>query len=532
MISNKELLKSEKGPKYNPFGKNIRTALVYPNFYSIGMSNLGFQTIYHLLNSYTNTYCERIFLSNEEKIYSFENNQSLNSFNFIFFSLSFEGDYPNIVKILDKGNIPVFACDRDETHPVIAGGGVCAFLNPEPVADFFDYFVIGEAEEVLSRLIDIYDKNYSGGFKTKKERESYLIEISKIEGVYVPQFYNFVYNNKNEITSVEVQKGAPSKIKRLYIKDLDSLPILPQITSPHLEFGDMFLLEVGRGCPFQCNFCGATSVYKPYRFRSLETIKKIVRGQKGIKTFGLISPAVSCYPKMEELFELFYSEKAKTSFSSLRIDKIDDKLALLLSENNQSTITLAPECGSQRMRNMVNKKIEEEDILMAIENLAKHKIKNIKLYFMIGLPEEKPEDIEAIYALTQKIRDVTITVYKKTKYLTKITIHITPYVPKPHTPWQDISMSDEEDLRSKLHFLHKSVSELGSIKLEAEDVKNAILQSVYSRGDRKLAEFIIALSRSENKNWKIAGKKSGFAWQRYLSTEHYGKILPWELISE
>lgn len=506
--------------------------MAYPNFYSIGMSNLGFQTIYHLLNSYPDTHCERIFLSDEDKIYSFENNQSLNSFNFIFFSLSFEGDYPNIVKILDKGNIPLFARDRDETHPVIAGGGVCAFLNPEPVADFFDYFVIGEAEEVLSKLIDIYDKKYSGGFKTKKERESYLTEISKIEGVYVPQFYNFVYNDKNEIESVEIKNGAPSKIKRLFIKDLDSLPILPQITGPHLEFGDMFLLEVGRGCPFQCNFCGAASVYKPYRYRSLETIKKIVRGQKEIKTFGLISPAVSCFPKMDELFEFFSSEKARMSFSSMRIDKIDDKLARLLSENKQQTITIAPECGSQRMRNMVNKKIEEEDILQAIGNLAKYKIKNIKLYFMIGLPGETQEDIEAIYALTQKIRDVTIKIYKNTKYFTRITIHVTPYVPKPHTPWQNISMGGEDELKTKLHFLHRSVSALGSVKLEAEDLKDAVLQSIYSRGDRKTADLIIALSRSEIKNWKIVSKKINFIWQRYLSTEHYGKILPWKLISE
>lgn len=216
MISNKELLNSEKGPKYSPYGKNIRTALAYPNSYSVGMSNLGFQTIYHLLNSYPNTYCERIFLSQDAKIYSFENNQSLNSFNFIFFSLSFEGDYPNIVKILDKGNIPVKACDRDETHPLIAGGGVCAFLNPEPIANFFDYFVIGEAEEVLHKLIDIYDENYSGGFKTKKDRDSYLIDISKIEGVYVPKFYNFVYNDKNEIGSVEIQNDAPSGIKKAF----------------------------------------------------------------------------------------------------------------------------------------------------------------------------------------------------------------------------------------------------------------------------------------------------------------------------
>ncbi|MEW6088251.1 MAG: radical SAM protein [bacterium] len=532
MISNRELLKSEKGPEYSPYGKNIKAALAYPNFYPVGMSSLGFQTIYHLLNSFNNVYCERIFLSEDEKQSSFETKQSLNSFNFLFFSLSFEGDYPNTVKILEKGNIPVFASGRDETHPLVAGGGVCVFLNPEPVAGFFDYFVIGEAEEVLNKLIDIYAKNYPDGFKTKMDRESYLKDISKIEGVYVPEFYDFIYNDKNEIASVEIQNGAPSKIKRLFIKDLDSLPVLPQITSPFSEFRNMFLIEIGRGCPYQCNFCGATSVYKPYRYRSLESIKKIVLEQGNIESFGLISPAVSCYPEMDELFDFFSLKNSRISFSSLRIDKIDDKLAHLLSQNNQKTITLAPECGSQRMRNMVNKKIKEGDILQAVENLAENKIKNIKLYFMIGLPGETQEDIFAIYALTQKIRDVTIKIYKNTKNLVKITIHITPYVPKPHTPWQDVCMSSEEDLKSKLHFLQKAISGLGSIKLETEDVKSAILQSIFSRGDRRLAGFIKALSRTENKNWKITGKNMKFIWQKYLSTEHYGKILPWKLISE
>ncbi|MBU4257867.1 MAG: radical SAM protein, partial [Proteobacteria bacterium] len=401
--SNKRYAESEIGTIKKDCRECIRIALIYPNKYHVGMSNLGFQTVYHLLNNIEDVACERSFLpdktgSSRDVITTIESGRPISDFDIIAFSISFENDYPNLLTILEKADIPLHSSDRGTPHPLIIAGGVACFLNPEPISSFIDCFLIGEAELMLPRFIDCFDPNIN--------RKSLLKNIvHKVPGTYVPAFYEPTYNKDGTVRSFEPLLDVPVNIRRTYLKDLSQVSTCSSIITPHTTFDNTFLIETGRGCPHGCRFCSAGYVYRPPRFRPFPVIAKCLeQGVLLTDKIGLVGAAVSDFPSIKELYDYINNKDIRISFSSLRADSLCPELISLLKRSKVKTATIAPDAGSERMRKVINKGITEENVLNAAEALVSGGIPNLKLYFMIGLPTETMDDVEAVIKLCKEIK--------------------------------------------------------------------------------------------------------------------------------
>ena len=419
-----KLLLKEKGTIFKEPGGRINVCLVYPNTYHVGMSNLGFQGIYTLLNDRSDTLCERAFLPDEDDIdeyvrtdtkpFALESKRPLNKFDILAFSVSFENDYPNILKILELANIPLRASDRNQTHPLLIIGGVCAFFNPEPLADFFDVCFVGEAEDMLNEFIDTYKKS--------ETRQELYKKTAAIEGVYVPGFYNIKYNNG--IHSREALNEAPERIKKRFIEDISAHRFRQSIVTPETEFSDMYLIEAMRGCPWKCRFCVAGHIYTPARKKELTAIKgEIDNALKITERVGLIGPSLTDYPHISEVLK---AEGVDFSITSLRASRKSAELVGLLKKHK--SVSIAPEAGTERLRKVINKKITEDDIIETSRLIFSEGMEKLRLYFMVGLPTEDDDDIKGIVSLVKKIRDLS----KKGN----IVLTLSTFVPKPFTPFQ------------------------------------------------------------------------------------------------
>ncbi|MBW2164621.1 MAG: radical SAM protein, partial [Deltaproteobacteria bacterium] len=444
--SNKKYAESEIGTIRKSCRECIRIALVYPNKYHVGMSNLGFQTVYHLLNNIEDVACERSFLPDEPGspragITTIESGRPISDFDIIAFSISFENDYPNILTILDKADIPLHSNDRGTPHPLVIAGGVACFLNPEPISSFIDCFLIGEAELMLPQFIGCFDANTS--------RRSLLKNIvHKVPGTYVPAFYETTYNKDGTIRSFEPLLDVPVNIRRTYIKDLSQVSTCSSIITPHTTFDNTFLIETGRGCPHGCRFCSAGYIYRPPRFRSFQVIAKCLdQGILLTDKIGLVGAAVSDFPSIKELYDYVDKKNIRISFSSLRADSLCPELISLLRQSKVKTATIAPDAGSERMRKVINKGITEDEILNAAEALVAGGIPNLKLYFMIGLPTETMDDVEAVIELCKKIKQQFLESSRIKKRIGGITVTVNSFVPKPFTPFQWVAMDDERTLK-------------------------------------------------------------------------------------
>ncbi|HDL21129.1 MAG TPA: radical SAM protein, partial [Nitrospirae bacterium] len=424
---NRELLESEKGAVFKDPGGRLGICLVYPNTYHVGMSNLGFTGLYTLLNSMDGVVCERVFLPEKNdidriertrsRLVSFESGRPLNSFDAIAFSVSFENDYPNVLKILGLAKIGYYSRDRGDRDPLIIMGGPCAFINPEPLADFMDVVFIGEAENEIDDLVRGLG---SDGHKTGR-----LKSLSGVNGCYIPSFYEPTYSEEGKIIKVEkIYPEAPGVIKRVYVNDLNKTILTSRLSTPHTEFKDMYLIEAMRGCPFSCRFCVAGHVYDPPRQRKPEVLTEEIENarEKGLKV-GLIAPSLTEYRGITGLLD---GKDVHFSITSLRASKRSAEIVKMLK--NGRSVSIAPEAGSQRLRDVIKKKISEDDILETSELILKSNIKNLKLYFMAGLPTETQEDIDAIIELVKKIRSLS----KKGT----ISLTLSIFVPKPFTPFQ------------------------------------------------------------------------------------------------
>ncbi|MDI6735600.1 MAG: radical SAM protein [bacterium] len=467
----KKLLDEEIGTYYKD-KRDVSIVLVYPNTYYVGMSNLGFATIYHLLNKREDTWCERGFLPDKEdttrqdstgqaSLFSLESQKPLNEFDIIAFSVAFELDYFNILTILKLAKIPLYPRER-EAFPLIMAGGTAVTANPKPLFAFIDIFVMGEGEEVVNEIMDAYlafrhqqGKSFS--------REKLLLNLSRIEGVYIPSL-------------------GQKEFKRRYISSLDSYPVHSCIVTKNTEFSRMFLIEVTRGCPQGCKFCLASHLYKPFRYRSLEVVQNQVKeGLKWTKRIGLIGGGISSHPDLIKICREIKMLGGEVSLSSLRIASITPELVSIL---NQKTIAVAPEAGSERLRKLINKPISEENILekIAIINSSSLILSSpsltLKLYFLIGLPTEIQEDIEALIKLVIRI---------KAGFKRELVISINPFIPKLNTPFQDMAMDSKESLNSKLRYIRKNLS---GIKIISENIKDSIIQARFSIGDEKVGEFL------------------------------------------
>src|SRR3989475_7840948 len=395
------LLAAEQGTVYRDWGGRVSIALVYPNTYAVGMSNLGFQTIYRHLNALPAVVCERVFLPEPADLdemrrpstppLSLESQRPLTDFQLIGFSVTYEGDYVNVLRLLDLARIPLRAAQRRHHDPLVLMGGVCAFSNPEPVAPFMDVIVVGEGEELVAELIAAYREGYD-------DRARLLDALAQLEGVYVPSRYEVVYAPDGTVGEVLSLGAAPAIVTKRRLRNVNAFETVDAVKTPHAEYGHMALLEVGKGCGRGCRFCLEGQVYRPVRHRSVDALRETVArvAASGEKRVGLVGACVSDYPWIGELLKIVEDNGLELSISSIRADSLTDDLVAALARGGHRTLTVAPEAGTERLRRAIRKAITDEQILAACDLVRAHGIPNLKTYFMIGQPTETAEGVAAI----------------------------------------------------------------------------------------------------------------------------------------
>lgn len=527
-------LAAEKGGVIHPWGGRLSVALIYPNRYSHAMSNLGFLTVHHLLNQREDTLCERFFLPDPEDItehektgyplFSLESGRPLADFDLIAVSLSFENDALNLPLLLKLGRIPLWGGERGEDDPLLLCGGVCAFLNPEPFAEIFDLFAVGEAEVLLDPLFALLHE------KEKTPRPQLLQRLAAAPGIYVPSLYDISYNEDGTIAARTPHPLAPAQVQRQWLADLDASECRSFIISDEAEFSGMALTEISRGCSRGCRFCAAGFIFLPPRERSLKQLTgQLECGLSQHRKQGLVGAAVSDYSDFAGLSAVIHQREGTLSPASLRIDAIDAATAESLATSGHRTATLAPEAGSQRMRDLINKGIDEGQILAATRHLAGAGILNLKLYFLIGLPTESAEDIAAILDLTTQIRTIWVEEGKKRGRLGTITLSVNPFVPKPFTPLQWAPMLDEKGLEGRIRTLRSAIARLPNCELNVESPRAALIQGFLARGDRRVGPAIPLLA--SGKNLRATCRELEIDPAFYLSRERSAdEIFPWEVI--
>ncbi|MBN1140465.1 MAG: radical SAM protein [Deltaproteobacteria bacterium] len=523
---------TEQGISARPWGGRLAVALVYPNTYFHGMSNLGFQYVYHYFNSRLETLCERFFLPDAQDgalgqgkkplLVSQESGRPLADFDLICFSISFENDYLNLPRLFDLGRLPLFASERDERHPLVVCGGVTAFLNPEPLAEIMDLFAVGEGEVLLPDLLEAL---LEGG-----DKEQLLARLARRGGFYVPRYYRMVYREDGALAACEPRDGVPPRVKRRWLRDLNDASCRTVLFCRDSEFAAMGLIEISRGCGRGCRFCAAGHIYLPPRERRPEVLAQELDALLPFRAkFGLIAAAVSDYPYLTELFEEIEQRGGSFSVSSVRADSLDRDLLRRLVACGHRTLTLAPEAGSARLRNVINKGLDEEQILDCVATATREGIINLKLYFLIGLPTETDADIEALNRLVEKIHGVWMAEGKKLGRLGNLTLSVNPFIPKPFTPFQWEGMATLPVLKERSRSIRAFVGRLSGVEVFFESLRAAELQAFLSRGDRRVGRVLVPLSRGENLRQACRG--AGLEPDFFIRRERgEGELFPWEVI--
>ncbi|MBI3399587.1 MAG: TIGR03960 family B12-binding radical SAM protein [Deltaproteobacteria bacterium] len=523
----KDILSKEKGTVYKECGGRISVCLVYPNSYFVGMSNLGFQAVYHILNSLDYVVCERVFLPDAGDIrefdrtntclFSLESQRPLAEFDIIAFSISFEEDYLNILKIFDFAKIPFLSSERNKAKPLIMAGGVAVTLNPEPIADFFDLFAVGEGEEFIPEFLDAFRTAYHKA----RTKQGLLQALIAAAGVYIPSFYHISYQG-NLIKEFKPANGSPEKIKSRKVKNLNAFPTpASNILTNETNFRNTYLLEVERGCGRGCRFCAAGFVYLPPRERGLQSLKdEVLEGMAATKKIGFVGAAVSEYSGLKPLCKTVIENAGELTLSSIRLDALDQDNLQLFKNGGYKTMTIAPEAGSERLRDVINKRISEKDIIMSTSLISKAGIQKLKLYFIIGLPTETIEDIETIVNLVLKI--------KTAMHGGLITVSINPFIPKPFTPFQWCGYEDMESLKNKMDIIKKGLKIEKGIKLSFLSLRQGYIQTLLSVGDRRVGKILLS---AYAKGWKGALKNAAADADFYANRPRgFSEILPWDFI--
>ncbi|HBT64883.1 MAG TPA: TIGR03960 family B12-binding radical SAM protein, partial [Ruminococcaceae bacterium] len=473
----------------------IRFAFCFPDLYEVGMSHLGMKLLYGLYNSQEDVWCERVFMPDTDmeelmrqngiKLFGLESRDAIDTFDFIGFTLQYELSFTAILNMLELAGLPLHAAERDSSYPLVIAGGPCT-CNPEPIADFFDLFILGEGEEVSLELNDLYRRHKSQGY----DKDKFLKEAVKIEGVYVPSLYDISYNYDGTIASVDACDGAPAKVKKRIVGDLNTAYYPESFVVPYIDIvHDRAMSEVFRGCIRGCRFCQAGFIYRPVREKSPEVIDAQSRSlceSTGYEEFSLSSLSTSDYSEIERLLPMLldWAEDQQTNISlpSLRIDGFSQELAARLNVLRRSGLTFAPEAGTQRLRDAINKNLSEEEILDTARKAFSAGWTSVKLYFMNGLPTETMEDIEGIAELGQKIVDCYYQNPNRLKGKgVNVTISVACFVPKPFTPFQWEPQDTIEVLQQKQKHLRNSLT-TRKITLRWHDASTSFLEGVIARG--------------------------------------------------
>jgi radical SAM family uncharacterized protein len=531
-------LAGEKGARIKDWGGKISIALVYPNNYHVGMSNLGFQVLYGLLNDRDDIVAERVFLPEEKEmslrlgagktILSLESQASLTKFDLIAFSLSFENDYPNILKILDLAGIPFLKEKRDETYALVMAGGIAAFLNPEPISDFIDFFLLGEAEENLYQFLDLFKTLW-----TKMPREKLLKKLAGILNYfYVPSLYRIEYSDKGTISSRKpLLKGIPAKVKSAVRMPPDLTTSRSVIICKDTEFSDRMLIELGRGCGRSCRFCAAGFVYRPPRYQKEESvIRCIEEAGDGCRKIGLLSASVLDTPGIKKIAENILAGEKSFSVSSLRADLLTKDILELLKKSGQKHIAVAPEAGSERLRRIINKHLTQEQIVEAVKLIARTGKFSLRLYFLIGLPTETSEDIHAIHRLVKVIKHHMIKESRHRGNIGLIKLSVNCFIPKPFTPFQWFPMEDIKSLKEKQKWLRNTFRKEGGVTISFDVPKWAYLQALLSTGDRRVGS-VLKLAYEYDNDFSKAFRDSDLNTDFFVHRPRgLNEVLPWDFI--
>ena len=566
-ITDDILCKVEKPSRYvggelnqvikNPDDVNIRFAFCFPDVYEVGMSHLGTRILYHTINERKDTYCERVFTpwpdmeglmrENDIKLFSLETKTSLDKFDMLGFTLQYEMSYTNILNMLDMSGITIRSSERGEDEPIIMAGGPCAY-NPEPLYDIVDFFEIGEGEEMMNDVLEVYARHKANGKVNKKE---FLREISKIGGIYVPSLYDVTYNEDGTIKEFKSKyEDVPAKVKKRIVNDFDSVAFPDEMIVPYTEIvHDRVVLETARGCTNGCRFCQAGMIYRPVREKTTNTL--LEQARKALKATGynevsLASLSICDYSNIQNLISSLILEhegdKVGIALPSIRVDAFSVDLIKEIQKVRKTGLTFAPEAGSQRMRDIINKGLTEERILEAAKSAFESGWSTIKLYFILGLPYETTEDAAGIGELAEKMADVYFGIPKNVRNKgLKITVSTSILVPKPFTPFQWAPMARPEIVDERIKAVRGAIKSR-SIVYNYHEQETSFMEAVFARGDRRTCDVLI---KAFEKGAKFDGWSEYFKmdiWNEAMAEcnldpdfyvyrdRSYEEILPWDFI--
>lgn len=513
-------------------GGDVRMALCYPNTYYVGMSNLGFQSIYGLLNREPGVVCERTFVPEPEDIlehrkttgslFTLESHTRVQEFDILGFSCSYELDFVNVLKVLDLAGIPLRSEQRDERWPLVIMGGAVSFINPEPLADFVDAIVVGEGEDAVRAIVDVWRDLGRG------PRARLLEALAAIPGVYVPSFYRHTYDGIY-IRERETLAPARERIERLAVKNLD-FNSHTSIITPHTEFSRSFLIEVSRGCPYLCRFCVVGYVYTPNRWRDVDQLWEACKvGLQHTNRVGLLGAVVNLYPKMPELTRRLLAAGAHCSFASLRADSLKDEVVDAIQASGQETLTLAPETGDQDLRWFINKKMKDDALMKALQRGVERGVRNFRLYFMMGIPGETETNVlDTIRIISECHR----LIREKGRPGSKLQASVSQFVPKAGTPFQWMPQARAEDVDANMRRVAAYFKKSPALKLNMESPRWVKIQGLCARADRRLGRVLEKVYWSGSpRDWQRAMDEEGLDMDGFLYADRDpSRLMPWDIV--